>query len=339
VRLVFVTQRVDPASPVLGATVAKIRALAALVDEVAVLADGAVEGALPENCRVHLFASRTRAGRGVRFASALAAELGRTPRPVAVVAHMCPIYAVLAAPLARPLGVRVLLWFTHWKPSRLLRLAERLSNAVLTVEPRTFPLHSRKLRAIGHGIDFTELRCSDHPGGRELALLSLARTSPAKGLETVIRAVALVPEARLAQHGPSLTEDERRHREELELLVRALGVSDRVVIGQAVPRAEVPGLLSSSDALVNNMRAGATDKAVYEAAAACLPVLASNPAFDGFLPPELRFERDDPASLAERIRGLAGLDRAALGRSLRERVEREHSVDGWAERVVQSARR
>jgi len=338
VRLVFVTQKVDPASPVLGATVAKIRALAARVDEVAVLADGAVEGALPENCRVHLFASRTRPGRGLRFASALAAELARRPRPAAVVAHMCPIYAVLAAPLARPLGVRVLLWFTHWKPSRLLRIAERLSNAVLTVEPRTFPLHSRKLHAIGHGIDLTELACGERPRGRELALLSLARTSPAKGLETVIRAVALVPEARLAQYGPSLTDGERRHRQELEVLVRSLGVSDRVVIGRAVPRAEVPDLLSRSDALVNNMRAGATDKAVYEAAAACLPVLASNPVFDGFLPPELRFERDDPASLAERIRGLAGLDRSALGRSLRERVEREHSVDGWADRVVESAR-
>jgi glycosyltransferase involved in cell wall biosynthesis len=338
VRLVLVTQQVDPTSPVLGATVAKIRALAARVDEVAVLADGAVEGALPENCRVHLFASRTRPGRGLRFASALTAELARRPRPAAVIAHMCPIYAVLAAPPARPLGVRVLLWFTHWKASRLLRLAERLSNAVLTVEPRTFPLDSRKLRAIGHGIDLSELACSEPPGGHELALLSLARTSPAKGLETVIRAVALVPEARLAQYGPSLTDAERRHREELERLVSSLGVTDRVVIGQAVPRAEVPGLLSRSDALVNNMLAGATDKAVYEAAAACLPVLASNPVFDGFLPPELRFERDDPASLAERIRGLAALDRAALGRLLRERVEREHSVEGWADRVVESAR-
>ena len=68
-----------------------------------------------------------------------------------------------------------------------------------------------------------------------------------------------------------------------------------------------------ADALVNNMRAGATDKVVYEAAATCLPVLASNPALDGFLPPELRFERDDPASLAERITELAAADRAALG--------------------------
>jgi glycosyltransferase involved in cell wall biosynthesis len=339
VRLVFVTQQVDPASPVLGATVAKIRALAARVDYVAVLADAAVEGALPANCRVHLFSSRTRPGRGLRFASALAQELAQRPRPDALVAHMCPIYAVLAAPLARPLRVRVLLWFTHWKPSRLLGLAERVSNAILTVEPRTFPLASRKVRAIGHGIDLSNFACRDRPARRELSLLSLARTSPAKGLETVIRAVALVPDVRLAQHGPSLTDEERRHRTELETLVETLGVGDRVVVGEAVGRQLVPSLLADADALVNNMLPGATDKAVYEAAATCLPVLASNPALDAFLPSELRFRRDDPESLAARIRRLHAADRVAIGRTLRERVERDHSVEGWAERVVESARR
>jgi glycosyltransferase involved in cell wall biosynthesis len=336
-RLVFVTQVVDPASPVLGATVAKLRALASRVDEVDVLADGAVERALPDNCRVHLFASRTRIGRGARFERALAEALVR--RPAAVVAHMCPIYAVLAAPGARPLGVRVMLWFTHWKASRLLRLAERLSTDVLTVEPRTFPLASPKVRAIGHGIDLSDFVCVQRPGDGGLSLLSLARTSPAKGLETVIRAVALVPEARLVQHGPSLTEEERRHRGELERLAGSLGVGDRVTIGDAVPRGDVPRLLADADALVNNMRSGATDKAVFEAAASCVPVLASNPALDAFLPAELRFDRDDPESLAGRIRSLAAADRAALGRALRERVEAEHSVEGWADRVVELAGR
>ena len=335
-RIVFVTQQVDPASPVLGATVAKIRALAARVEEVAVLADGAVKGALPENCRVHLFNSRAKLGRGARFESALAREL--RPRPAAVVAHMCPIYAVLAAPLARPLGVRIVLWYTHWRASRLLRIAERVSTAVATVEPRTFPLDSPKVHAIGHGIDLADFHCTERAASDGLELLSLARTSPAKGLETIVRAVSLVPGTRLVQHGPSLTEEERRHRGELESLVGELGMRDRIEIGDPVPRGAVPALLGHADALVNNMRAGATDKAVYEAAATCLPVLASNPALDGFLPPELRFERDDPEGLATRIRGLAGADRAALGRELRARVERDHSVEGWADRMVALAK-
>ena len=204
-RLVVVTQQVDPASPVLGATVAKLRALAARVDELVVLADSAVDGALPDNCRVRLFRSGHRAGRGLRFESALSRELVRRPRPGAVLAHMCPIYAVLAAPVARPLRVPVLLWFTHWRRSRLLSTAELLSNRVLSVDERTFPLRSKKVVAIGHGIDVSDLPCVARPARDELMLLALGRTSPSKGLETIIRGVALVPGVKLLVIGPSLT--------------------------------------------------------------------------------------------------------------------------------------
>ena len=336
-RLVVVTQAVDPSSPVLGATVAKLRALAERVDELVVMTDSAVDGALPDNCRVRPYRSRNRAGRGLRFESALAGELRGRPRPAAVLAHMCPIYAVLAAPVARPLGVRVMLWFTHWRQSRLLKTAERLSNVVLTVDERTFPIRSRKLVAIGHGIDVSDLPCTERSPREELTLLALGRTSPAKGLETILRAVALVPGVRLLVIGPSTTEEERLHRIALERLVIDLRLLNRVDVRQAVPRHTVPGLLAEVDALVNDMRAGATDKVVYEAAATCMPVLASNPAFDTLLPPELRFENGDVDGLALAIVGLLDRDRNAVGRSLREVVVREHSVETWADRVVELA--
>ena len=61
-RLVVVTQQVDPSSPVLGATVPKLRALAARVDELVVLTDSAVDDAsaraardaAPHVQRIHL---------------------------------------------------------------------------------------------------------------------------------------------------------------------------------------------------------------------------------------------------------------------------------------------
>jgi glycosyltransferase involved in cell wall biosynthesis len=340
-RVVFITQQVDPGHPALAASVPKIRALAELVDEVVVLADGAVPGALPANCRVRTFGSRTKAGRGLRFEAALAREL-QGLRGGAVVSHMIPIGAVLAAPLVRPLGVPLVLWYTHWKASRLLRAAERVSTAVVSVDRRSFPLESSKVKAIGHGIDLTEFRCLQQPAASTngLRLLALGRYSRAKGLETMLRAVAAVDGARLDVHGPSLSPDERAHRAELDGLVRDLGLDGRVTLADAVPRADVPSLLASHAALVNNMRAGAPDKVVYEAAASCVPVLASNPVFDSLLESEQRFAREDPSELAERIRALAALDgtaRAALGRRLRERVEESHSVESWARGVLSAA--
>ena len=339
-RVVFITQQVDPGHPALAATVPKIAALAELVDEVVVLADGAVEDALPANCRVRTFRASRKIGRGARFEAALAHELPGL-RGGAVVAHMCPIYAVLAAPLVRPLGVPLLLWFTHWRASRLLRAAERVSTAVLSVDRRSFPLPSDKVRAIGHGIDLSEFSCLPPRSGNDLRLLALGRYSRAKGLEVVVRAVAMVGDGVVLDlYGPALSDDERAHRAELERLVQELRLGDRVTLADAVPRARIPELLASHDALVNNMRAGAPDKVVYEAAASCLPVFASNPVFDGLLEPEQRFGRESPDELASRIGELAELDsadRAELGMRLRERVEAGHSVQSWARGVLAAA--
>jgi glycosyltransferase involved in cell wall biosynthesis len=339
-KLVFITQQVDPDHPALAATVPKLRALAELVDEVVVLADGAVPGVLPDNCRVRTFRAGHKALRGARFETALVRELAGL-RGGAVVAHMCPIYAVLAAPLVRPLRVPLVLWFTHWRRSRLLQAAERASTAVTSVDYRSFPLPSKKLHAIGHGIDLAEFACSPPREGTGIRLLALGRYSTAKGLDVAVAAVPLAgPDVELHVHGPTLSEEERAHRAELERLVAELELDGRVTIADAVPRAEIPALLASHDALVNNMRAGAPDKVVYEAAAACRPVLASNPIFDELLDPEQRFTRWDPGALADRVRALAGMsteDRATLGRRLRERVAAGHSVESWARGILDAA--
>jgi glycosyltransferase involved in cell wall biosynthesis len=339
-KLVFITQQVDPRHPALAATVPKIRALAELVDEVVVLADGAVPGVLPGNCRVRVFRAPHRALRGARFETALVREL-RGLRGGAVVAHMCPIYAVLAAPLVRPLRVPLVLWFTHWRRSRLLEAAERVSTAVTSVDERSFPFPSKKLHAIGHGIDLDEFPCAPPREGGGLRLLALGRYSTAKGLDVAVAAVPLAgADVELHAYGPALSDEERAHRLELEQLVSELGLDGRVSIGDPVPRSEIPALFAAHDALVNNMRAGAPDKVVYEAGAACLPVLASNPIFDELLDAEQRFTRWDPGALAERIRTLAAMttdERAALGRRLHERVAERHSVQSWARRILEAA--
>jgi len=329
-RLIFLTQAVDPAHPALAATIPKIRALAARVDEVVVLAQSADGGDLPDNVEVRTFGAASRPGRLVHFER----ELVRALPGDAVVAHMIPVYVLLAAPLVRPRRIPLLLWYTHWKASAQLRAAERLATAIVSVDARSFPLESAKVRPIGHGIDVNEFACAERARHDGLHALVLGRYSPAKGLPTILEAAGLVDGVTLEIHGAALSPLEREHRRELEQF--------RHELGAAVPRAELPRLFSRADVLVNNMRAGAPDKVVYEAAAACLPVLASNPVFDelfGEFP--LLFERDDPESLAERLRWLASRspeERAEIGLALRERVAQRHSVETWADGVLAAAR-
>jgi glycosyltransferase involved in cell wall biosynthesis len=343
VRLVVITQAVDPDDPALGATVDKLHALAARVDEVVVLALRVRPADLPSNVRVRSFAARGPVLKAARLLAALVPELRR--RPVAVLAHMAPAYALVAAPVTRPFRIPLLLWFTHWRSSRLLQLAERVSTRVLSVNERSFPLRSSKLVATGHGVEVPE-QVVVHADDATLRLLALGRTSPAKGLETLVDAIALVGDLPVAAEirGPSLTAEEREHRAALTARIASGGLDGRVVVDGPVGRTKVHSLYARSDALVNNMRAGALDKVVFEAAGAGLPVLVASDGFaslvDGLDAP-LRFRQDDAAELAERIRALYELGaagRSAVGARLRARVQAAHSVEHWADEIVAAAR-
>jgi hypothetical protein len=75
-----------------------------------------------------------------------------------------------------------------------------------------------------------------------------------------------------------------------------------------------------------------------------VPVIASNPALDEFLgglPIDLRFPPRDAGALAAILVAFAAAApdaRAAAGAELRRRVERDHSLEHWADAVVASIR-
>lgn len=330
-KLVFATQTLDSRDPILAATVAKVRALAARVDELVVLCGSAEPGIAPDNVRVHEFDAPTQVGRGARFVRALLGEL--RPRPDAFVAHMIPLYVVLAAPILKPLRIPIALWYSHPNGHALVRAAAAASNVVLSVDKTSFPLDSTKLVPIGHGIDLSEFPCAGEPEPHDdVRVLVLGRYSPIKGIDTIIRAAAIAtaegrPVSILA-HGATGAAVNDACKLEVEALARELGVN--ATFGDAVARASLPALLARSDALVNATAGASADKVVYEAAASCVTTLASSPAFADLLPDELRFETGDADALAARLVSLDVRRRPEL----RDVVAERHSVDHWADAVV-----
>ena len=79
---------------------------------------------------------RTR--RTVRYLSTVA-RLAVTRRANALVAHMCPVYLVAAAPITKLTRMRTALWFVHPADTPMLRVAERLADVVVTALPGSYP--------------------------------------------------------------------------------------------------------------------------------------------------------------------------------------------------------
>jgi glycosyltransferase involved in cell wall biosynthesis len=349
-RILFVTQTIDADHPVLAQTVDLVRELAARCDAVDVLCDSVHRHDLPDNVTLSTFGASTRLGRGFRFLHALAAALGRRrTRPDAMLVHMIPLFVLLSAPLAKPLRVPIVLWYTHWHAGRSLRLALPLVDVVISVSHGSFPLPTPKLRPTGHAIDVVRFTPAEgeRPQG-PLRLLALGRTARWKGYDTMLRGLELAAQrgcdAHLEIRGPQLTDDERAHREELEGAIGASPtLSERVRIEPPLSRDEIPARLRGSDALLSatQPRSSETlDKVVYEAAACGVPVLASNAALDEFLaglPVELRFRARDAESLAQTLLDFAAAGpeaRREAGAELRRRVVAGHSVESWADAVT-----
>jgi len=341
-----VTQVVDPDDPVLGFVVPQLRALAQRC-ELVVIANEV--RSLPADVEFEVLSLGKEHGRGTlsRGSRYLAVLWGcfRRRRTDALVAHMCPIYLTIAAPLTRLFGVTTLLWYLHPSDTRSLRIAEALADRVITAFPDSFPHAGAKVRAIGHAIDVAAVDVAPlrRPKGSPLRVLAVGRTSPIKHykdiLDAVVTATRSGADLALRVVGPSTTPDERAHRRELERRIPR-DLAQRIRIEDAVARSEIPTVLAQEHVLVNATETGSADKVVFEAMAAGRPVLASSTAFAPMLGPvdeRLMFPARDIDALAERLAELDRMPEAALrnlGVQLRARVTAEHSLDHWALEVT-----
>ena len=289
--------------------------------------DAAGERALSVLRRADAGAAR-RSLRGGARARAPARPPGRVPR-----AHVARVRAP-APRRSAPLRVPVLLWFTQQRAGSTFTAPSRVVDAILSVDERSVPVSSPKVRAIGHGIDTGLFTCAQRPEHEGLRVLSLGRYSEVKGHDVAIRALPALRGAQLTVHGEEATPSDAHVRARLDALVRELGLEGRVHLLDAVPRDEVPALLAEADVLVNATHGASADKVVFEALASCTPVVAASPVFDGapaVLAP-VRRRRPCRARLGAQGRGRPSRGRAppaarprrgrALGRALGGRGRR-----------------
>jgi glycosyltransferase involved in cell wall biosynthesis len=142
-----------------------------------------------------------------------------------------------------------------------------------------------RITVVPCGVDVDQFQ-PDGPAaekGDRPRLLAVGRLVPRKGFDTVIRALAAIPDAELVIAGGPVAEklDDDAEASRLRRLAERFGVADRVRLIGAVPRPDMPALLRSADVVVCTPWYEPFGIVPLEAMACGVPVVAS--AVGGFL--------------------------------------------------------
>ena len=358
-RLLMITPKLDPMDDLFGHVNGWACALARRVERLYVVALWPGRPDLPPNAH---FATLGKADDELDAAS-ITSKVGwmaRLQRIVgrlclrgeidAVLAHMGPVFAVAAAPVARLTGRPVFLWYAHGHVSPLLRMAHLAVEGIGTSTPEGFQIPSEKVTITGQGIDLGRFRPADSwPAGERL--LSVGRFSPVKQYHTLIDALfepGLVTRTDLNVElvGGVHSYSESYYLETLRSRAKALGLEQRIRFVEGRPHAEIVPTYQRATLFATASATGSLDKVVLEAAACGLVPIVSNSAFRelfGDRWSELSFgPNGDAVGLCERIETWlerSPAERRDVAMAIRERIAREHSVDHWADSVIEMIER
>jgi glycosyltransferase involved in cell wall biosynthesis len=341
-RVAMLVQKVDERDWLMSFALKWIRALAARVDRVDVIALERREADLPANVFVQSMGKERGYGRA-RELIAFYGALGSIIRDVDVIfSHMTPRYVLTSAPLAIPFRKPQVLWFTHRQTSLELRLATVLSRYVVSAVPDSFPLRTPKLRVLGHGID-TDFYAPDLTCVPDVPplIVYVARLMPIKRQDALLKAIGTGIEARVALVGDVPAGHDASYLEMLKGLAHDLGIEDQVTFTGGLLAEAVRDLLRRATLAVNLSPPGLFDKAALESMLVGVPTLVSNPAFNDLLgehvPRQSIADPNDTLALADRLGALLALpagERQRMAADIRERVRAAHSLDGLMDKLV-----
>ncbi len=340
-KLLMITRKVDRNDHLAGFIYRWVEKLAGQVDELRVITwqEGDIAG-LPANVKItQLKAKQNKLIKLVVFKWTIWKQLKDVD---GVFCHQMPIYTIIAAPLAKLRGKKVVSWYTHQHVDWRVWLMNKLTDVVLSASKESFRLPTNKLVITGHGIDLERFSYVERPTRDTFNIISIGRISPTKDYESMIKAVDLLSDKNLRDiklsivGAPGLTAHEA-YLESLEKMVSAMQLEGRVTFIGPRPHTDVPELLHHSDVFINMSGTGSLDKAVLEAMATGCLVITANEAFASMLPAEMRTERDNPVLLSQKIENLLSLpesQRQLLRLSLRQIVVNNHNLDDLVKKII-----
>lgn len=346
-KLLILTQKVDINDDLLGFFHGWIKELAKYCQKITVVCLGLGEYDLPDNVKALSLGKETNRSRlkhTINFYKYIWQER-RSYDTVFV--HMNAEYIILGGLFWRMLGKKVILWYAHGHVPVSLKIAEKLTNTIFTSTKSGCRIESKKIKVIGQGIDVDRFRPKGQEtrNGRELRIVIIGRISPVKDYETLIRAVKILVgqgvDVRVNIIGGTGLPEHDKYLTELKEMTKRLGLKDIIKFIGPISNKDIVYYLQSADLFVSTSYTGSLDKAIAEAMACELPVLACNEAlFEvlGDYSKQLMYPKGDYEKLAKKIRfiyDMEAIQRNEIGKDLRKIVVQKHSLSNFIRKIVE----
>ncbi|MFA6171553.1 MAG: glycosyltransferase family 4 protein [Patescibacteria group bacterium] len=351
-KLLVITQKVDINDDLLGFFHKWLEELAARWEKLTVITLGQGETKLPANVRVLSLGKEKGAPRMFRksiytwnFFKLIIRERKNYD---AVFVHMNQEYVILGGLLWKLWNKKIGFWYVHKKVSFKLRLAEKLADYIFTASEEGFRLGSKKVLITGHGINteqFSPAKAERKPEGA-FKIIYVGRISPIKNQKLLVEALDIlvnkkgITDSRIKFIGAPVYPEDEAYLGQLKEAVRRDKLEGCVDFIGSVPYREISKYYAEADLAVNLCPTGGMDKAVLEAMAAGLPVIAYNKAFVslfGQYAGLMVLENDDKIELAKKITALKILplgEKIVLSERLISIVKERYSLGNLIEKIT-----
>ena len=331
-RLLICTQAVDSTDSNLGFFHRWIEEFAQHCESVTVVCLRKGEYRLPNNVRILSLGKESGTSRIARIIKFYSYIFQNRREYDAVFVHMNAEYVVLGGWLWHRWGKRVGLWYAHKSVTRILRLAMRFVDVVLTVAGDSFKIENDKVRAVGHGIDTELFKPDMRESSIETRFITTGRLAESKHIIEMLEVLDVLHERgelfTFTIVGEPGTPEEEKYAARLRQEIGKRPYHAKVLMRGGLLHDNLPKVLNLQDIFLNFATTGNMDKAGLEALAVGLPVLTTNDSFKGLLLPyELYVPSQHPSIIADAIQKFIGrTDRASIVATLRGRVVAEHSL-------------
>ncbi len=351
-RLLIITQKYDINDSNLGAFVGWWDKLAERIEKVYVLALLKRSESTRSNIEVLSMGKEKGAGffgKFFWFYWGLLKTIGKTD---AILVHMVPKYAILAAPLAFVFKKPIYMWYTGVAAQKQLKFSVLFCRKVFTAHAAAMRVDTPKRIITGHGIDIEKFKVKslNLKINEYITILSIGRITPSKGHDLIINTVSDLIKSgynlKLKIIGGIIQERHLGYFAKLRKLVDDLKMESRIEFLGDATYSDMPWHFNEAQVLINAVPFGGLDKVVLEAMASGVIPLTSNNAFLSVFPKDFAsqfiFKENDLEDLKNKLKNI--LDKKlyldeTLASELRDIIVKNHNLDNLISKIIEEIKK